>query len=1062
MLQMSSTRFLRVLLLLSMAAGEVCFGAGGDWIWHPDSLSGAAMPAGKRFFRKLVAIPGDRAVKKAVFHLTADNGFVLHINGRKVASGDDWTKLNAFDVREVLAPGSNVLAVEAVNWETGGDNPAGLIGNLQVEFDQGPPLVIGTDATWRSSADRTDNWTTSGFDDSRWVKARVVGPYGCEPWNAFAEGGQTGLTPMFNQEPETRNLSQEEGEQMLQEEWIYQAEGKPLDQRSLQEIAWARSIANRLKKTANPPELGTELEALGKLELAVRNLPAEAEAAQKQDLYLKVRQVKRRLMFKDPLVDFRSLLFIDVPERYAHESMHRVYPQAQLNCVRLLRLDGLDPWGRIRKLTSDLGPGWYWRPDVSFDGRRVLFCFRPEHERTFHLYEAAVDGTGLRQLTSGNYDYQDPIYLPDGHIAFVSNRGNSYARCVVGHPSTVLARCDADGRNIYLISAGNEPEYTPALLPNGQILYTRWEYTDKELMRIQSLWTVNPDGTGTTVFWGNQSYWPDLLMEARPIPGSQRVMFAGHGHHQVYWGSIGILDPGQGLNYPDGLTKVTWDVPWCEVGDGPAERPETAQYHTAGKYPGYKSPYPLSEEVFLVSARHSGGNSKFKLFLMDVYGNRELIYEGAFHSLYAIPAKPRPQPQVIPDRVQWAGAQKDGRTIQPGTFYSSDVYQGVPEILRGKAKYLRVIAQDYNTMTLGKKIQDTSHTSAPTHMHVGPVVSVVVNDAVKFVLGTVPIEEDGSFYFEAPPCTTLHFQLLDEHHRCLHTMRSFTSVMPGENRGCIGCHEGQNAAPARQKSMAMAKPPAVIQPYPIGARYSLGYERDIQPILDRHCGSCHQGGGAGTKKLDLALRPSPDGGVFPEPYLTLTLGQKRQLGDFPANCAGGIAGTILAEARPWTPETYKTFPPLKAMSYASRLVDLASSGKHYQVKVDELSLTKLILWVDTLCAYRGERELRDMPDPNPDDPIFKHSDYPPSDPTVKDVYAESPYRPRMRTAPLVNRAYRQDEFPTVESRLPKTADGQILPSVTFTGRGERLERSWAGDKVSPPVRGETVPLTAQR
>lgn len=293
-------------------------------------------------------------------------------------------------------------------------------------------------------------------------------------------------------------------------------------------------------------------------------------------------------------------------------------------------------------------------------------------------------------------------------------------------------------------------------------------------------------------------------------------------------------------------------------------------------------------------------------------------------------------------------------------------------------------------------------------------------------------------------------------------MRSFTSVMPGENRGCIGCHEGQNAAPARQKSIAMAKPPAVIQPYPIGARYSLGYERDIQPILDRHCGSCHQGGGAGTEKLDLALRPSPDGGVFPEPYLTLTLGQKRQLGDFPANCEGGIAGTILAEARPWTPETYKTFPPLKAMSYASRLVDLAASGGHYQVKVDELSLTKLILWVDTLCAYRGERELRAMPDPNPDDPIFKHSDYPPSDPTVKDVYAESPYRPRMRTAPLVNRAYRQDEFPTVESRLPKAADGQILPSVTFTARGERLERSWDGDQASPPVRGETVPLTAQR
>jgi len=116
-----------------------------------------------------------------------------------------------------------------------------------------------------------------------------------------------------------------------------------------------------------------------------------------------------------------------------------------------------------------------------------------------------------------------------------------------------------------------------------------------------------------------------MLLEARPIPGSHRVMFAGHGHHQVYWGSIGIVDPKEGFNYPHGLTKVTWDVPWCEVGNGPAEKQETASYHTAGAYRGYKAPYPLSEEVFLVSARHSGRGSKFMIFLMDVYGNREVI-----------------------------------------------------------------------------------------------------------------------------------------------------------------------------------------------------------------------------------------------------------------------------------------------------------------------------------------------------------------------------------------------------------------------------------------------------
>ena len=147
---------------------------------------------------------------------------------------------------------------------------------------------------------------------------------------------------------------------------------------------------------------------------------------------------------------------------------------------------------------------------------------------------------------------------------------------------------------------------------------------------------------------------------------------------------------------------------------------------------------------------------------------------------------------------------------------------------------------------------------------------------------------------------------------------------------------------------------------------------------------------------------------------------------------------------------------MTAMSYKSKLVDIAGSGKHNKVKVDELSRLKLILWVDTLCAYRGERELRAMDDPDPSHPLFRRSSYPPSDPTITDVYAQSPYRPRMRTGPTVNRAYRQDEFPSAESRLPKDAEGNILPPVRFTADGKRIELSWHGDSVTGrPSRRDT-------
>ena len=86
----------------------------------------------------------------------------------------------------------------------------------------------------------------------------------------------------------------------------------------------------------------------------------------------------------------------------------------------------------------------------------------------------------------------------------------------------------------------------PALLNDGRVIYSRWEYTDKPLWRLQKLWTTNQDGTGTAHFWGNQSVWPDHLSEPRPIPGSRRVMFSGVGHHDWWSGSIGIIDPGQG------------------------------------------------------------------------------------------------------------------------------------------------------------------------------------------------------------------------------------------------------------------------------------------------------------------------------------------------------------------------------------------------------------------------------------------------------------------------------------------------------------------------------------
>ena len=467
---------------------------------------------------------------------------------------------------------------------------------------------------------------------------------------------------------------------------------------------------------------------------------------------------------------------------------------------------------------------------MSFDGQRVLFCYKAHDEQSFHLYEIKLDGTDLRQLTRGDYDDIDPVYLPDGHILFTTTRGNTYVRCGPYIYSYILARCDADGENVYLISQNSEPDFVPSLMGDGRVIYSRWEYTDKSVFRVQSLWTTNPDGTGTTAFWGNQSVWPDHPAEPRQIPGSRRVMFSACGHHDWFSGCIGIIDPRRGFNFPNGLTKVTWDLDWPEVGRPPVDPHEADDYHASGAYTSYKTPYPLSDEDFLVSARGEG--DKFRLYLMDVHGNRDLVYEGRHNIWHAIPIQSRPAPPQLPNQVAWPGTGPDRKPSELGTLYSADVYQGLPDLPRDSVKYLRVVQSDAKTYSTWFKTFRLS----------GPPVSIVYEESVKRILSTVPVEADGSVYCRVPAGRALHFQLLDEQYRCLQTMRSFTGVMPGENRGCVGCHESHSTTPPLTAGLAFRRPPTELTPPPWGTE-SISYERFAQPVLDRYCGKCHQGDG---------------------------------------------------------------------------------------------------------------------------------------------------------------------------------------------------------------------------
>ena len=323
---------------------------------------------------------------------------------------------------------------------------------------------------------------------------------------------------------------------------------------------------------------------------------------------------------------------------------------------------------------------------------------------------------------------------------FTTTRGNSHVRCGPFIYSYILARCDADGGNVYLISQNGEPDFVPSLMEDGRVIYSRWEYTDKALWRVQSLWTVNPDGTHVSVFWGNQSVWPDHVGQPQQIPGTQKVMFCGVGASRL----VVRFDRHPGpLRRHELPARTDQGHPRAALARG-RQRPRGSRplrrYHAAGRLHGLQHAVPVIGVRFPGLGARSEAN-RFRLYLMDVDGNRELIYEGAHNILHAMPIRPRPLPAIRADTVAWPGTGPNRQPPQPGIFFSGDVYDGVPDLPRGSVKYLRVFQQDHKTYTTWEK----------TYRHSGPAVSIIQEEAVKRILGVAPVEADGSVHFEVPP-----------------------------------------------------------------------------------------------------------------------------------------------------------------------------------------------------------------------------------------------------------------------------------------------------------------------
>lgn len=657
---------------------------------------------------------------------------------------------------------------------------------------------------------------------------------------------------------------------------------------------------------------------------------------ERRSIYLRVRSLKRQIALANPLMQFGSMLFCKrVPTSYSHQVMQYYGWRARPGgSIFVLDKPGHSLTARD-VLDGQLASGSVLEPRLSYDAQRIVFSYvdctgrdydpstlgNDVDEGFYHVYEVNVDGSGLRQITQGPYDDLMPTYLPDGGIAFCSSRRRGHSRCFGGQFSGrwqvyTLHRMDADGNNIQTLSYHDTNEWFPAVSNDGLILYSRWDYIDRDAVTHQNLWSTRVDGTNPIAVWGNATASPHCTFQIQPIPNSQKVVFTASAHHSITAGSIAVVDPTRGDDGQQAITRITPEVPFPE-----AEGRNIQQY--------YAAPWPLSEKYFLAAYSHvplvwePGANeaNALGIYLLDALGNRELIYrDPEIGSTNPCPLTVRRAPPVVAGNL----AEDAPPT---GVMTVLDVYQGLGEIPRGTIKELRIV------QILPKT----------THIADQPLVGLAGEENARAILGTVPVEPDGSAHFIVPARKPILFQALDQDGFAYQTMRSLTYVQPGERTSCIGCHESRMTSPDSIDASALHRPPSSIDPGELGGR-PFSFVEMVQPVLDRHCIGCH-----GTDQPDggVDLTRTPHNG-FTKSYWSLC-GDKSFTGS-------GTNLTNAAEAlvpRFGARNQIETTPPGGAYgALGSRLMKMLRQG-HYETQLSADELRRLAAWIDCNAIFYG-------------------------------------------------------------------------------------------------------------
>ncbi|MGM0487900.1 MAG: discoidin domain-containing protein [Planctomycetota bacterium] len=710
----------------------------------------------------------------------------------------------------------------------------------------------------------------------------------------------------------------------------------------------AKELEKRLRCEANARELDSYRRRLEefehRLEELVSHTPLSLE--KRRELYFEARRIKRAIAFRNPLLDMDKLLFIK-----RHDAAGVFHMCDQYYGCNAVPGGGLfvlsNPFGphpTLRNVLKDrtvengrlqgeaLEGGSFLSPELSFDGRTILFAYTQARawnkyqgkeayewtpECVYHIFKCNVDGSGLVQLTEGSWDDFDPCFLPNGRIAFISMRRGGYLRCGRHCPVYAMHSMEPDGSDIIKLSFHETHEWHPSVTNDGMIVYTRWDYVDRDTNVAHHIWTCYPDGRDPRSFHGNyperRDSRPWMEMSIRAIPNSPKFVCSTGAHHGHAFGSLALIDPRiEDDDAMSQLERLTPEVPFPE-----------AEGRPTSKYMIYGTPWPLSEEDYLCVYDPKAKNHG--IYWIDRHGNKELIYRDPdIPCLDPIPLRPRYKPPIIPDQtLQTAAAREQALEKKPATVSVMNVYDSDfqwPE--DAKVAALRVI-------------QVLPKTTAPPNK---PRIGVGNQTNARAVLGTVPVQPDGSAYFEVPSGKEIYFQALDEDGLAIQSMRSGTYVHPGERLNCQGCHEPKRriSPELERMPMALGRPPSEIQPDVDGSN-PFNYTRLVQPVLDHNCVACH----AKENALDLSAAPSGNHG-WSRSYQNLA----PEFGFYYHVSNGSINTGTHGGSRSIAGEVGARVAPL--MDYLDE--------RHYGVNLSDEELYRLTLWLDCNSEFYGSYE----------------------------------------------------------------------------------------------------------